>query len=163
MPIDNAQEFFAHELGEIYDAEHRFIEGQQEMIEHATDGELKGAIQKHAIQKHLEEIRQHAVKIERIFTELGQEPHRETNEVAQGLVSEAQQAIQGVGSDALGDCAIDAAVISRWSPSRSSYRSLITGARLIMGQTGVERLLRENMQQEKEGLIDKAKDKLTDQ
>ena len=45
MPIANAQELFVHELGEIYDAEHRFIVGQQEMAEHATDEELKEAIQ----------------------------------------------------------------------------------------------------------------------
>jgi ferritin-like metal-binding protein YciE len=66
MPIANAQELFVHELGEVYDAEHRFIEGQQEMVEHATDQDLKGAIQ-----EHLEQTRQHAVNVERVFAELG--------------------------------------------------------------------------------------------
>lgn len=182
MPISNAQELFVHELGEIYDAEHRFIEGQQEMIQNATDEGLKGAIQ-----EHLEQTRQHAVNIERVFTELGQEAQRETNEVAQGLVSEAQEGIQEAQSDALRDCAIDAAVIKVEHFEMGSYRSLATGARL-MGQTEIERLLEENMQQEEvaariaensaeellqkamqvggqeeEGLVDKAKDKLTGQ
>lgn len=180
MPISNAQELFVHELGEIYDAEHRFIEGQQEMIQNATDESLKGAIQ-----EHLEQTRQHAVNIESIFTELGQEARRETNEVAQGLVSEAQEGIQEAQGDALRDCAIDAAVIKVEHFEMGSYRSLVTGAHL-MGKTEVERLLRENMQQEEEtariaensaeellrkamgqggqeeeGLIDKAKEKLT--
>ena len=35
MPISNAQELFIHELSEIYDADNRLIEGQQEMVEHA--------------------------------------------------------------------------------------------------------------------------------
>ena len=182
MPLASAQELFLHELSEIHDAEHRFVEGQQEMIEHATDEDLKSAIR-----EHLEQTRQHAVNVERIFTEMGQEAHRETNDVAQGLVSEAQEGIQEAQSDALRDCAIVSAVIKVEHFEMGSYRSLVTGAQL-MGQTEVERLLRENMQQdeetartaensaeelfrkamgvsgqEEEGLIDKAKDRLTGQ
>jgi ferritin-like metal-binding protein YciE len=184
MVISNAQELFVHELSEIYDAENRFIEGQQEMVEHATDQDLKGAIQ-----EHLEQTRQHAVNVERVFAELGQESHRETNEVAQGLVSEAQEGIQEAQSEALRDAAIVSAVIKVEHFEMGSYRSLVTAASL-MGQTEIERLLRENMQQEEEtariaeqsaeellqkalqegeqgeeegGLIDKAKDKLTGQ
>ena len=183
MPITNAQELFVHELGEVYDAEHRFIEGQQEMVEHATDQDLKGAIQ-----EHLDQTRQHAVNVERVFAELGQEAHRETNEVAKGLVSEAQEGIQEAQGDALRDVAIVSAVIKVEHFEMGSYRGLVTGANL-MDQTEVERLLRENMQQEEEtariaersaeellqkamqegeqeeeeGLIDKAKDKLTGQ
>jgi ferritin-like metal-binding protein YciE len=182
MPISNAQELFVHELGEIYDAEHRFIEVQQEMIEHATDQSLRSAIQ-----EHLEQTRQHAVNVERVFAELGQEARGETNEVAQGLVSEAQEGIQETQSDALRDCAIVSAVIKVEHFEMGSYRSMVTGARL-MGQTEIELLLRENMDQEEEtariaensaeellqkamgqggqeeeGLIDKARDRLTGQ
>ena len=183
MPISNAQGLFVHELGEIYDAEHRFIEGQQEMAEHATDENLKSAIQ-----EHLEQTRQHAVNVEIVFTELGQEAGRETNEAARGLVSEAQEGIQESQSAALTDSAIVSAVIKVEHFEMGSYRSLVTAASL-MDQTEIERLLRENMQQEEEtariaensagellqkamqeqggqdeeGLIDKAKDKLTGQ
>jgi ferritin-like metal-binding protein YciE len=182
MPIANAQELFVHELGEVYDAEHRFIEGQQEMVEHATDQDLKGAIQ-----EHLEQTRQHAANVERVFTELGQEAHRETNEVAKGLVSEAQEGMQEAQSDALRDAAIVSAVIQVEHFEMGSYRNLVTAAHL-MGQTEVERLLRGNMQQEEEtariaeqsaeellqkamqgeqgeeeGLINRAKDKLLGQ
>ena len=180
MPIGDAQELFVHELGEVYDAEHRFIEGQQEMAENAIDQDLKGAIQ-----KHLAQTREHAVNVERVFSELGQEAHRETNEVAKGLVSEAQEGIQEAQGDALRDAAIVSAVIKVEHFEMGSYRSLVTAAKL-MGQTEIERLLRENMQQEEEtariaeqsaeellskamqegeqeeeeGLIEKAKDKL---
>jgi ferritin-like metal-binding protein YciE len=184
MAISNAQELFVHELSEIYDAENRFIEGQQEMVEHATDQDLKGAIQ-----EHLEQTRQHAVNVERVFAELGQESHRETNEVAQGLVSEAQEGIQEAQSEALRDAAIVSAVIKVEHFEMGTYRGLVTGARL-MGQTEIERLLSENLRQEVEtasiaesraeellqnamqaeggssedkGLVDKAKDTLTGQ
>ena len=180
MPITNAQEFFARELGEIYDAEHRFLEGQQEMVENATDENLRSAIQ-----EHLEQTCQHAANVERVFTKLGREAHRETNEVAKGLVSEAQEGIQEARSDALRDATIVPAVIKAEHFEMGSYRGLVTGAHL-MGKDEIERLLRENMQQEEEtariaedsaedllqkamrqgeqeeekGLVDKAKDTL---
>ena len=155
------------------------------MIQNATDESLKGAIQ-----DHLEQTKQHAVNVERVFAGLGQEAHRETNAVAQGLVSEAQEGIQEAQSIALRDCAIVSAVIKVEHFEMGSYRGLVTGANL-MGQTEIERLLKENMQQEEEtartaeqsaqellqkamqeeggqqveekGLMDKAKDKLAGQ
>src|SRR5215210_8935887 len=144
MTIANTQELFAHELAEIYDAELQFVEGQQEMIQNATDESLKGAIQ-----DHLEQTEQHAVNVERVFAELGQEARRETNAVAQGLVSEAQEGIQEAQSDTLRDCVIVSAVIKVEHFKMGSYRSLVTGAHL-MGQTEIERLLNENMRQEEE-------------
>ncbi len=68
IPISDAQELFVHELGEIYDAEHQFIEGQQEMIQNATDEDLKGAIR-----EHLGQTEQHASNLERALAQLGQE------------------------------------------------------------------------------------------
>ena len=182
MPITTTQELFVHELAEVYDAERQFIEGQQEMIQNATDEDLKGAIR-----EHLGQTEQHAANVERVFAELGQEAHRETNAVAQGLVSEAQEGMQEAQSAALRDCAIVSAVIKVEHFEMASYRGLVTGANL-MGQNEIERLLKENMRQEEEtartaeqsaqellqkalqeeeggqqekGLIDKAKDKLT--
>ena len=45
MPITNLQEKFLHELADIYDAEHRFLEAQQQMLEEASAQELQGMIQ----------------------------------------------------------------------------------------------------------------------
>jgi ferritin-like metal-binding protein YciE len=182
VPITNTQELFLHELAEIYDAEHRFLEGQAVMVNRATDDELQSSIRNHILQ-----TRQHIRNLEQVFRELGEESRRETNEVAQGLVSEAQTSMQETESDVLRDCAIDAAVIKVEHFEIASYRSLVTGARL-MGQSKVvdllnanlgqeeeaaqiaeqsaEKLLQEAMQAEEpepEGLVDKIKDKFTGQ
>jgi len=182
VPITNTQELFLHELAEIYDAEHRFLEGQAVMVDRATDDELQSSIRNHILQ-----TRQHIRNLEQVFRELGEESRRETNEVAQGLVSEAQTSMQETESDVLRDCAIDAAVIKVEHFEIASYRSLVTGARL-MGQSKVvdllnanlgqeeetaqiaeqsaEKLLQEAMQAEEpepEGLVDKIKDKFTGQ
>src|SRR3954452_8014221 len=42
-----AQEMFQHKLGDIYDAEHRFLMGQREMLTKATDPQLQGLIMQH--------------------------------------------------------------------------------------------------------------------
>jgi ferritin-like metal-binding protein YciE len=182
VPITTTQELFLHELAEIYDAEHRFLEGQAVMVNRATDDELQSSIRNHTLQ-----TRQHIRNLEQVFRELGEESRRETNEVAQGLVSEAQTSMQETESDVLRDCAIDAAVIKVEHFEIASYRSLVTGARL-MGQSKVvdllnanlgqeeetaqiaeqsaEKLLQEAMQAEEpepEGLVDKIKDKFTGQ
>ena len=145
MPITNVRELFDHELCELYDAEHRFLEGQVEMVHKATASELQ-----RSIENHIYQTRQHIRNLEQFFGELGQEPRRETNEVAQGLVSEAQQGIQEAQDDALRDCEINAAVIKVEHFEMSSYRSLLTGAQLMMGQSTVVDLLNENLQQEEE-------------
>ncbi len=50
MPIKTTQEKFIHELGDILDAENRFLKGQQEMLEQATDETLKSGLQTHIIE-----------------------------------------------------------------------------------------------------------------
>ena len=109
--------------------------------------------------------------------------------MAEALAKEARQGLQETQSAELRDCAIVSAFINVEHFEMGSYRSLFAGAQL-MGQTEIERLLRENMQQEEEtariaensaeellqkvmreggqseqdkGLIDKAKDKLSSQ
>ena len=104
MPIAGTRGLFLHELCELYDAEHRFVEGQQEMAQEATDGKLESAIR-----EHLEQTRLHVRNLEEIFGDLGEEPRRETNEVAQGLVSAAQEGIQEAWDSVIRDCVIDAA------------------------------------------------------
>ncbi|HEX2098919.1 MAG TPA: DUF892 family protein [Rubrobacteraceae bacterium] len=144
MPITNTQELFLHELAEIYDAEHRFLEGQAVMVNRATDDELQSSIRNHILQ-----TRQHIGNLEQVFRELGEESRRETNEVAQGLVSQAQTSVQEAESDALRDCTINAAVIKVEHFEIANYRSLVTGAQL-MRQSKVVELLNANLEQEEE-------------
>ena len=127
MPIANVQGLFVHELCEIYDAEQRFLDGQVKMVYKAADRELQ-----RAIENHIEQTRQHIGNLEQLFRELGQEPWRETNEAAQGLVSEAEQGIQEEHFEI------------------GSYRGLLTGARLMMGQSMAVDLLEANLGQEEE-------------
>ena len=146
MPIADTRELLLHELRELYDAEHRFLEGQVQMVHRATDSELQRSIEDHIYQTRL-----HIRNLEQFFGELGQEPRRESSEAAKGLVSEARQGLEVDWSDALRDCAINAAIIKVEHLEIGSYRGLLTGARLMMGQSvAVDDLLQTNLRQEEE-------------
>jgi ferritin-like metal-binding protein YciE len=145
MPISNVQGHFVRELCEIYDAEHRFLDGQVKMVHRATDHELQ-----RSIENHIAQTRQHIADLERLFRELDEAPRRETNEAAQGLMSGAERGIEEAQGDALRDCLIDAAVIKVEHFEIGSYRGLLTGARLMMGQPTAVDLLEANLRQEEE-------------
>ena len=67
------------------------------------------------------------------------------------MVSEAERSVQEAQSDALRDCAINAAVIKVEHFEIGSYRALMTGARLMLGESvAVRNLLEANLQQEEE-------------
>ena len=89
MAVSNVRRLFVRELCEIYDAEHRFLDGQVKMVHKATDQELQRAIENHVLQ-----TRQHIGSLEQLFGELGEEPRRETNDAAQGLVSGTERGIE---------------------------------------------------------------------
>lgn len=145
MSITKTQDLFAYEVGHIYDAEHRFLESQQEMVQEAADQDLEKALQ-----EHIEQTRLHIRNLEQVFDLLDQQPRRQTSHVAQWLVNEAQQSIQQTqGEEAIRDCAINAAVIKVEHFEMGSYRGVVTGAQL-MGQTEMADLLDQNMRQEEE-------------
>src|SRR5918912_3227834 len=144
MPIADVRELFVHQLGDIYDAEYRFLEGQHEMAQEATNLDLA-----EAIQQHIEQTEQHIRNLEGIYERLGQEPERLRSEVAQGLVSNAQEDIQEAQSEAMRDCAINAAIIRVEHFEIGSYRGMLTGARQL-GLEEVVNLLEENLTQEED-------------
>ena len=47
MPITNAQEKFVHELADMYDAEHQFLEAMGRMREMASDESLRMMLEEH--------------------------------------------------------------------------------------------------------------------
>jgi ferritin-like metal-binding protein YciE len=186
MAITNTQELFLHELAETYDAEHTFVFGLQAMGQGASDEDLRSAVA-----NHLEQTRGHIQNLEQVFNQLGQEPYRETNEIAQGAAKELQQGLgEAHQSPELVDCVIVSAAIKVEHFEIASYRGLITAAQQMGQQEEVVNLLQQNLQEEEEaaqiaeqsapdlirkavqsggeqqedkGLIEQAKDKLTGQ
>ncbi len=144
MPINNLQEKFIHELGDIYDAEHQFLKGQEEMLQNATDANLR-----EMITNHIEQSKGQVRNLEEVFRVLGETPKREMCDGAKGIVSEGQKLMRETagGSAGLRDCAILGAASKVEHYEISSYRGLITAADL-MGQEEIVSLLQQNLEQE---------------
>lgn len=144
MAITTARQQFLHELSDIFDAEHRFLQGQHEMLTQATDPQLKEMLREHIRQS------EHQVEnLETAFRTLNAPREYLACEAAQGLVSEAKKAIGAAEDGALRDALIAGAADKVEHYEIASYRYLVTEARLL-GQSDVMTLLEENLRQEEQ-------------
>lgn len=126
MPVSDMNEVLLHELGDVYDAEHRFLEDRREREQSATNHGLKDALQ-----ENRERIQERIQNIEKVFERLGQHPERQTCEASQGLISEVQKGLGEAQNDAVRDCLINAATVKEELYKIASYRNLIGGVRLL--------------------------------
>ncbi len=63
MKLDNLQDKFIFNLGNIYDAEQRFLEAQQAQLQQADTPQLQTALQ-----HHIEETQQQIRNLEQVFS-----------------------------------------------------------------------------------------------
>ncbi len=145
MAIKTLQEKFLHELGDIYDAEHRFLKAQQEMLPQANSSTVKMLLE-----QHITETEQQIKVLEQVFDVLGESAEREKCAAAAGIVSEGETTLGEVSDvPALVDLAINGGCSKVEHYEIASYRMLITGAQQ-MGQTEIAQLLQQNLQQEEQ-------------
>lgn len=145
MAIRTLEEKFVHDLADIYDAEHRFLEAQRQMMMQASSPQLKTMIQ-----EHIGQTQQQIGNLEQIYAQLGTNPTRVKCDAAAGLVIEGQKGMQeSQGNPAVCDCMIAGSAAKVEHYEVASYRGLITAAD-GMGQTQIASLLRQNLQQEEQ-------------
>jgi ferritin-like metal-binding protein YciE len=143
VTIKNMDAMFLHELGDIYDAEHQFLAGQEKMRDNATDAELRKMIS-----QHITETKQQIKNLEQVFELLGEEPKREPCAGARGLVTEASKLLTETASaDEIRDYAIAGSASKVEQYEILSYEGLISAAR-EMGHTEAVKLFKENLEQE---------------
>lgn len=143
MAIKTLEEKFIHGLGDIYDAEHRFLDAQQTMLPNASSSTVQAALK-----KHITETEQQIVNLTKVYEVLGLTAKRIACDAAKGLVTEGDKLLKETKDvPALADLAIVGGCSKVEHYEIASYRGLIAGAEQ-MGQTDVARLLSENLQQE---------------
>lgn len=134
-----------HELADIYDAEHQFLEAQQQMIQKANSDQVKSMLQ-----EHIQQTEQQIKNLEQIFQQLGQEPKREKCAGASGIVSEGNKLLKEVEKNPqLIDLAIAGSQAKVEHYEMASYRGLIMAVEQ-MGQQQALTLLQQNLQQEEQ-------------
>ena len=143
MPIANAQEKFIHALSVLYGAENQFLQAQRQMLDQATDGELKGLLG-----THIDETQQQVQNLEQVISQMGQEPQRQISEAARGLISDAQKSLQEAQAGPIRDTLIADAQAKVEHFEIACYRALIAGAVQMEVGDEVVGLLEQNLRQE---------------
>jgi len=142
MAIKSTRAMFIHELGDLYDAEQQFLEGQEELLGQATDPALRQLLETHS-----KETREQIKHLEQAFGALGEEPKRQPCAGAKGLVGEAHRTLKEAANPALRDCLIGGAAEKVEHYEIPSYQGLLLTAR-AMKQPDVVALLDANLKQE---------------
>ncbi|GAC1364018.1 MAG: ferritin-like domain-containing protein [Herpetosiphon sp.] len=145
MAIKTLRDKFLHDVGDIYDAEHRFLDAQQKMLKVATDAMLQALLQ-----EHIGQTQHHIQNLEQVFGVLGSTAKRTKCAAAAGLVSEGDQGMKEASeSPEVRDAFIANAAFKVEHYEIASYRGLISCAELL-GQSQVVSLLRTNLKQEEQ-------------
>ncbi len=147
MTINTFEEKFEHALGDMYDAEHRFYDAQQEMAAKTDSADLRTLLE-----QHNQQTKGHIANLERVFRLLDKEPRRVKCEAAIGLVVEGQRTMQDAGTPEIMNWVIATAQAKIEHYEIASYRGLIIGAE-IMKNEEIAVLLQTNLRQE-EGTAD---------
>jgi ferritin-like metal-binding protein YciE len=145
MAVKTMEEKFTLAISKTYDAEHQFLDGQREMLQHANNPQLK-----EMLDGHIRTTEQQIGRLEQIFDQLGQKPKRVTCEAASGLIADGRSEIKEVsGNPKLVDIVIADAQAKVEHSEIATYRGLVMGAE-AMGQQDALRLLRESLREEEQ-------------
>ena len=145
MAIKTLEELFVHELGDIYDAEHQFLEAQQKMRKQASSKTIITMLEKHIV-----ETEQQIKNLEQVFKALSEKPEREKCQGAAGLVAEGNKMLKETADNPeLADFAMAGAMVKVEHYEIPAYEGLIIGAEK-MKQKEIVKLLKENLKQEQQ-------------
>jgi len=98
------EDLFVEQIEDLYDAEQRLTSALPKMAEAAHSPQLK-----RAFETHLKETEGHVRRLERVFSQIGKSPERETCEAMKGLISEGEEMISATGDANVKDAALIAA------------------------------------------------------
>lgn len=141
--IKSMDDLFLHTLQDIYYAENKIVKSLPEMIDNATNPQLK-----EGLQSHLGETRGHVQRLERVFGLLGQSPKAVDCPAIDGIIEEAEEVTGEVDDPSVLDAAIIAAgqAVEHYEITR--YGTLCAWAKAL-GRNDVADLLRQTLEEEK--------------
>ncbi len=144
MAIQNVQQLFVHELGDIYDAEQRILQMLPQMANEASDGQVKSAFQYHE-----QQTRQQVKNLEQCFQILGEQPKRTSCQAIAGLKQEHDSFMKESPSAEMLTMFDLGGAAKTEHYEIASYQGLIEKANLL-GKKDCVQLLQQNLSQEEE-------------
>ena len=89
MKSNSLQDLYVEQLKDLYSAENQLIKALPKMVEAATSDELRSAIE-----EHLEKTKQHAARLEKIFSRIGEDNQGPKCKGMEGLLEEGSEVIE---------------------------------------------------------------------
>jgi ferritin-like metal-binding protein YciE len=141
--IKTMDDLFLHTLQDVYYAENKIVKSLPDMIDSASDAQLK-----HGLEAHLVETHGHVQRLEQVFQMLGQKPKSVNCPAIDGIIEEAGDVTGEVDDKDVLDAAIIAAgqAVEHYEITR--YGSLIAWAKRL-GRADAARILEQTLSEEK--------------
>jgi ferritin-like metal-binding protein YciE len=140
--IHSMDDLFMHTLEDIYYAEHQIEKALPEMMNKATEAELK-----RGFEKHLKETHGQIARLEDVFKKLGQEPKGTDCPAIDGIIEESNEIAGEIEDKRVIDAALIAAAQAVEHYEITRYGTLVAWAQEL-GHRGVVSLLQRNLKEE---------------
>jgi ferritin-like metal-binding protein YciE len=147
MKMKTLHDLYVEELKDLYSAENQIIKALPRMVKAASSSELQ-----EAFEKHLEETKEHAQRLEQIFKKMGINSKGKKCKGMKGLLEEGKDMLKGKAEPAVKDAGIIAAAQRVEHYEIAGYGCARTYAGIIGDQEAAE-LLQQTL--EEEGAADK--------
>ncbi|MFD2515607.1 ferritin-like domain-containing protein [Pontibacter locisalis] len=88
MKLNNLKDLFIHELKDLYNAEHQIMKAMPKMVDAASSGELK-----RALQDHMRETETQIERLDKVFGMLDEKATGEKCKAMEGIIKESEEMI----------------------------------------------------------------------
>jgi ferritin-like metal-binding protein YciE len=141
--VKTMDDLFVHMLRDIYYAEQQIVKALPEMIDKASDPQLK-----QAFQAHLGETKNHVTRLEQVFKLHGTEPKGIDCPAIDGIIEEADDIIGEVTDKQVLNAALIAAAQAVEHYEMTRYGTLIAWAKQL-GRSDCASVLQKTLDEEK--------------
>ena len=141
--IQTMADLFAHQLKDVYYAEHRITKALPTMIKKATSPALKNAFE-----AHLEETQGQIKRLDEAFAKLGLKTESVTCPAIDGIIKEAEEVAGEVGDKNVLDAALVAAAQAVEHYEIARYGTLVAWAKQL-GHAEAAALFAATLEEEK--------------
>lgn len=141
--IKTMDDLFVHTLRDIYYAEKQIVKALPDMIQKATDPQLK-----QGFQSHLRETENHVKRLEQVFELTGKKAQGVDCPAIDGIIKEANEVAGEVDKKTVMDAALIACAQAVEHYEMTRYGTLIAWAKQL-GHNNVVTLLNQTLDEEK--------------
>jgi ferritin-like metal-binding protein YciE len=140
--IRTMDDLFVHQLEDVYYAEHQIEKALPEMMEKATNAELK-----RGLKTHLAETKRQIKRLDQVFKKLHQEPRGTECPAIDGIIEEANDVAGEIEDKEVLDAALIAAAQAVEHYEITRYGTLVAWAKQL-GRKDLAALLTETLREE---------------